>query len=366
MDELMITLGKLKDESIESVSNELELDWDSKEAIKQVDCLYEIFGKPNYINIKEGGSVRWFDIEEPMSFSEVKVEDIHPYSLLCGKKNYSSFTIILRLSRNSIKKAPCDMVSYNHNQGHLTCYAETWAEAVVIASAVHMYDMKMIDSIEEMWMQWKDIEDPTPFVNFLLGDNNIISSSEDEEEEEEEEDEEEEEEEEEENEKDEEDEEDDEDKSPKKKRIIKTVDKNKINEILEKEPKSIILKNNITPDNDEKKLTPPIIDKKLTSPIIDKKLTPMAKTPNISNIIERKKVIENTTTNKKSIKSPIGKPVNGNGQNKIIRACSPPKSPIKTIFGSNVNLKSRNDQMKKNNNIKIPSNLAAVLGKSKI
>jgi hypothetical protein len=341
MDDLMSSLGKLKDDISESNSNSLELEWESLEAIKQAEKLVEVMGKPNYVNSRGGGSVQWFDIEEPMAFSHIKVEDTRPYSLLIGRNNYSSFTIILRLSKNKIRgKFPQDLVTYNHNQGKLTCYAETWGEAVIIATAVHMNDMKMIDSIGEMWVTWRDIENPTPFVDFLLNnydneedteeeDYSIISTEE----------------------------ESDDEKSPEKK-IIKTVDKNKETEKIDEESLKIgLLKRKITPETEKIRKSS---EKK-------KKSTPVAKTPTKGEAGgEEKRKKEILIKSKKSIKSPIGKPViclsNGAHQNKIIRACSPPKSPIQTIIGSNPTTKSRGDYGSRNSG-NLPPNLVAVLGK---
>jgi hypothetical protein len=298
MDELLASLAvKLSDKVPENV---LGLEWDSDEAIRQVDEIYKELGTPpDYTNTNCGGSVRWFDITVPMSFSEIYVEDQLPISLLRGVSYNSSYTIMLHVeNRKILKKVPSDLVTYNYNYSRLTCHCSSWKEAVIIASAVHIMDLGRFDQFEPIWNAYKDIEDPTIFVNLLVGEDpqeNEETSDETLDENS--------------------DENEDENTPNEKQIIIKPIDKitpSPLREEIEgneESPQPISRTNPSTPKSTGKGTSPDItpFEKKNTQ---GQKISPPAIKP------------------RKSIKSPMGRPIN-----RSYKVQSPPRSPVRTIVG---------------------------------
>lgn len=291
MDELLQTLAvKLSTKTPENV---LDLEWDSDEAIRQVDEIYRELGQqPDYINTNSGGSVRWFDITKPMSFSEVYVEDQIPTSLIRGVSYNSSFTIMLHIeNRKILKRVPKDLVTYNHNYSRITCHCSSWKEAVVIASAVYIMDLGRFDQFEPIWNAFKDMEDPTPFVNLLIGEDPQENEDENEENIDE---------------------------------IEENEDEENINKIDPIEPID-----KITPSSMEDIESPSIVLNPST-PSNTKKLSPVEQTKIPSRDptpMKHKSRETSPAKNKKSIKSPLGNPINRAHKSQS------PRSPVRTIAG---------------------------------
>lgn len=297
MDELLASLAvKLSNKVPENV---LGLEWDSDEAIRQVDEIYKELGTPpDYTNTNCGGSVRWFDTTVPMSFSEIYIEDQLPISLLRGVSYNSSFTIMLHIeNRKILKKVPSDLVTYNYNYSRLTCHCSSWKEAVIIASAVHIMDLGRFDHFEPIWNAYKDIEDPTLFLNLLVGEDPQENEETPDENS---------------------DENEDESTPHEKHLIIKPIDKitpSPQQEEIEgnvESPKSVSRTNPSTPKSTGKN----------TSPDMTKNI-PLGK-----KICPVQKISPPAIKPRKSIKSPMGQPIN-----RSYKVQSPPRSPVRTIVG---------------------------------
>lgn len=180
MDELLTKMAEMAEVETQFVDT-FELEWDCREAVRQANKVSKVFGDPSYTNQSPGGSIHWFDLGKPMPFSEITVEDSPPYGLFYGKKTYSSFTILMRLSKPTID-APAHIATYNHNNGKLICHAESWKEAVIIAVAVNLRDSGGLQSVSEMCEAWRKTKDVTDFVTFLIGEDEEESIENDDEE----------------------------------------------------------------------------------------------------------------------------------------------------------------------------------------
>src|SRR5437870_11088409 len=166
MEELLVKMAEIGETEVQVIDDVHGLDWDSREAIRQANKVSKHFGEPSYVNTSPGGSMSWFDLDKPMPFSQITVEDSPPYGLLYGRKTYSSFTILMRLSKPTID-APVELATYNHNNGKLICHAENWKQAVIIAVAVNLRDSSGLQDVEKMYEGWKDTKDVSDFVTFL-------------------------------------------------------------------------------------------------------------------------------------------------------------------------------------------------------